>query len=176
MSGWLYHVYSFRKWVHHVHNCWLRSHIEFWILKSAILDLQLMTFGSKTLMLGSKKSIILGCKPMILGSKMILGPLGGIYGPSWPQEHLKINSKLRSSILGRLLGPLFGAPKRPQIDEKTCGNILLLRWVVGYILDGFWDQLGPNLGLKIHCKSVRNRSKSHPKPNQNRIRFFDSFF
>ena len=76
-----FEVFSFRKWVHHVHNCWLRSHIEFWILKPTSLDLQLMTFGSKTLMLGSKNRSFWDAKSMILGSKI---DLGASWGDLWP--------------------------------------------------------------------------------------------
>ena len=81
MSGWLYHVYSCRKWVHHVHNCWLCSHIEFWILKPTSLDLQLMTFGPKTLTLGCKNQLFWDAKSMILGSEI---DLGASWGDLWP--------------------------------------------------------------------------------------------
>ena len=76
-----FEVFSFRKWVHHVHNCWLRSHIEFWILKPTSLDLQLMTFGSKTLMLGCKNRSFWDAKSMILGSEI---DLGASWGDLWP--------------------------------------------------------------------------------------------
>ena len=118
-----FEVFSFRKWVHHVHNCWLRSHIEFWILRPTSSDLQLMTFGSKTLMLGCKNRLFWDAKSMILGSEIDLGVLGGIYGPSWPQDHLLGGSWSQSRILGRLLGPLFGGQKRSK-SMKNLSKIL----------------------------------------------------
>ena len=113
-----FEVFSFRKWVHHVHNCWLRSHIEFWILKPTSLDLQLMTFGSKTLMLGCKNRLFWDAKSMILGSEIDLGASWGIHDPSWPQDHLLGGSWGQSKILRLLLGSLFGVQKRSQINEK----------------------------------------------------------
>ena len=123
MSGWLYHVYSFRKWVHHVHNCWLRSHIEFWILKPTSLDLQLMTFGSKTLMLGCKNRSFWDAKSMILGSEI---DLGASWGDLWPILAPR-------SSLGGILEPItnfrtafgttFWSPKTIQINDKNFQKI-----------------------------------------------------
>ena len=57
-----FEVFSFRKWVHHVHNCWLCSHIR-------VLDLEANKFGStvddfrvQNVNVGMQKSVILGCK------------------------------------------------------------------------------------------------------------------
>ena len=121
--------------------------MEFWILKPTSLDLQLMTFGSKTLMLGCKNRSFWDAKSMILGSEI---DLGASWGDLWPI--LAPRSSLggscgQSRILGRLLGPLFGAPKRSKsmknfqkhyIFEMDCW--LNFRW----ILVPTWAQLGPN--------------------------------
>ena len=39
----------------------------------------------------------------------------------------------------------------------------------------FWCQLGPNLAPNLGPKSIKNRSKSHPKSIQNRIIFLIAF-
>ena len=171
-----FEVFSFRKCVHHVHNCWLRSHIEFWILKPTSLDLQLMTFGPKTLMLGCKNQSFWDAKSMILGSEI---DLGASQGDLWPILAPR-------SSLGGILEPItnfrtafgitFWSPKTIQINEKNLktyeifemGCWLDFRW----ILVPTWAQLGPPNPLQIGSKSVQEPSQAQPKSHS----IFDSFF
>ena len=118
-------------------------------------------------MLGCKNRSFWDAKSMILGSEIDLGASWGIYGPSWPQDHLLGGSWSQSRILGRLLGPLFGAQKRSKSMKKTfkkydifeMGCWLDFRW----ILVPTWAQLGPPNPLQIGPKSVQEPSQAQPK-------------
>ena len=162
-----FEAFSFRKWVHHVHNCWLRSHIEFWILKPTSLDLQLMTFGSKTLMLGCKNRSFWDAKSMILGSEIDLGASWGIYGPSCPQDHLLGGILEPITNFRTAFGTTFWSPKTIQINEKNfqkyyifeMGCWLDFRW----ILVPTWAQFGLPNPLQIGPKSVQEPSQAQPK-------------
>ena len=118
-----FEVFSFRKWVHHVHNCWLRSHIEFWILKPTSLDLQLMTFGPKTLMLGCKNQLFWDAKSMILGSEIDLGASWGDLWPILAPRASQNEFKIQIINFRMAFGTTFWAPKRSQINEKKHSKI-----------------------------------------------------
>ena len=81
------------------------------------------------------------------------GPLGGVWGPSWPQEAPRPPQKRRPAKLGNPTWRQVG----PKIHQNSIKNAIKKKLICISFFYRFLVQLGPSLASKIHPKSTPNR-------------------